>query len=567
MARIDRRVVALLLVTLSACQTRPRPLVAGTDACDYCRMSVSDVRFGGELQLRSGRIYTFDAIECLASFYLANERNDVRGVWVADYATSTLVPVDSAVFLRASGIQSPMGRSLVAFEQEASNNTLVAQYGGRAMRWPEVVELMRAERFVPRADSAQRHDDQAISLTHDAQTIVVDPRGAVPTIAGAIASARPGARIIVRPGVYREPTLRITVPLTLDGGGTAVLDGDGKRGLIEVAADDVTVRGFVLRNTGASHVEDRAALRVDGRRDCRIENNRVEDAFFAIYLSRVADCVVADNEVRGSESSQTASGNGIHVWQSERVHVVSNRVSGHRDGIYFEFVKESEVRGNVSERSDRYGLHFMFSDDCRYEDNVFRGNGAGVAVMYTKRVHMVRNRFERNWGSSAYGLLLKDINDSEILRNEFMGNSIGLHLEGSNRNRIEGNEFTENGWALRVLANAQENLITHNSFASNSFDVGTNSRQNFSTFRENYWDGYRGYDLDRDGLGDVPHAPVRLFALVVEQSPPALILLRSVVVDLLDLAERVLPVLTPPTLIDERPLMRRPTLRPRSGQG
>ena len=102
-----------------------------------------------------------------------------------------------------------------------------------------------------------------------------------------------------------------------------------------------------------------------------------------------------------------------------------------------------------------------------------------------------------------------------------------------------------------------------NTFSSNSFDVGTNSRQNFSTFSENYWDRYRGYDLNRDGVGDVPFAPVRLFALIVEQSPPALVLLRSAVVDMLDLAERVLPVLTPATLLDERPLMRAPAVTTR----
>ena len=64
-------------------------------------------------------------------------------------------------------------------------------------------------------------------------------------------------------------------------------------------------------------------------------------------------------------------------------------------------------------------------------------------------------------------------------------------------------------------------------------------------FTGNWWDHYRGYDLDRDGVGDVPYPPVRLFALVVEQSEPSLILLRSPFVDLLDAAERVMPVLTP----------------------
>jgi nitrous oxidase accessory protein len=312
-------------------------------------------------------------------------------------------------------------------------------------------------------------------------------------------------------------------------------------------------------------VEDRAALRVEASRGCRIEDNRVDDAFFAIYLSRVTDCTVSGNVVVGNERSQTLTGNGIHVWQSERVRLVDNRVRGHRDGVYFEFVKASEVRRNVSERSDRYGLHFMFSDDCRYEDNVFRDNGAGVAVMYTRRVHLRGNRFERNWGSAAYGLLLKEINDSEVIGNEFVANSVGLHLEGSSRNRIEGNGFEGNGWALRILASAQDNLLTGNAFIGNSFDVGTNSRQNFSTFRENFWDRYHGYDLDRDGIGDVPHAPVRLFALIVEQSPPALVLLRSVVVDLLDLAERVVPALTPETLVDARPLMHRPGRAPGTG--
>jgi nitrous oxidase accessory protein len=522
-------------------------------------MGVADVRFGGELQSRTGRLYTFDAIECLTSFYLdASAREDVRGVWVSDFENAKLIPVDSALFIRADSVKSPMGRALLAVTARGAERARLARYGGDVMRWPDVVAYVRSQQTVPAAAAPHVHAELGHDLPLAADTIVVGPGERVTTISAALAAAKSGARVLVRRGVYREPTLRISVPLTLEADSGVRLDGQGARGLIVVAADDVTVRGFTLRNTGSSHVEDRAAIRVENGRNCRIEQNRVEDALFAIYLSRVADCTVARNEIVGSDRSQTITGNGIHVWQSERVHLLDNHITGHRDGIYFEFVKDGEVRGNVSERSDRYGLHFMFSDDCRYEGNVFRTNGAGVAVMYTNRVHMVGNRFERNWGGSAYGLLLKDIGHSEIRDNYFLQNSVGLHLEGSSQNRIEGNEFRENGWALRVLANAQDNLVTRNAFTANSFDVGTNSRQNYSTFRENYWDRYRGYDLNRDGIGDVPHAPVRLFALVVEQSPSALVLQRSVIVDLLDLAERVLPVLTPATLVDERPLLRRP---------
>ena len=142
--------------------------------------------------------------------------------------------------------------------------------------------------------------------------------------------------------------------------------------------------------------------------------------------------------------------------------------------------------------------------------------------------------------------------------NTFAGNTTGLYLEGSSRLAITGNRFEANGWALRLLANAVDNRFEGNAFLANAFDVSTNSRSATSTFRGNYWDQYRGFDLDHDGVGDVPHRPVRLFSLVVEQSEPALILLRSLFVDLLDQAERALPILTPEALIDPAPLMARP---------
>jgi len=206
----------------------------------------------------------------------------------------------------------------------------------------------------------------------------------------------------------------------------------------------------------------------------------------------------------------------------------------------------------------RYGLHFMFSHECEYRDNRFERNGAGVAVMYTRHMTMEGNTFADNWGPASYGLLLKEIRDSRIVRNTFRRNSVGLYMEGSARNEVSGNTFEANGWAIRVLANAEGNTFAGNTFRQNSFDVTTNSSRNVSTFRGNYWDHYEGYDLDHDGYGDVPYHPVRLFSLLVAQNEPALILLRSVFVELLDAAERVMPVLTPRMLQDDRPLMEAP---------
>jgi nitrous oxidase accessory protein len=176
--------------------------------------------------------------------------------------------------------------------------------------------------------------------------------------------------------------------------------------------------------------------------------------------------------------------------------------------------------------------------------------------MYSRWVTVADNDFERNWGSASYGLLLKEISDGVIRDNRFVENTVALYLDDSNRNLITGNQFDNNGWAVRLLASASDNRFERNSFRANAFDVATNSRSTNSTFRENWWDRYRGYDLNHDGRGDVPFRPVRLFGLVVEQNNPSLLLLRSPLVDLLDTAERLLPMLTPETLVDSLPMMR-----------
>lgn len=561
-----------VLLTAGACGSRaePRPLVAGEDHCDFCRMTITDPHHGGTLRTATGRWLTFDAVECLVGYVAANPAESKQDVWVADFESGTMVEATRALFILGGTVHSPMGRQLTSFAPTTSAGALQARYGGELLTWEQVLarglavpERAPADARAPTVDTVAPDGTHGAHTAHTARAAVDSGATVVTAASGtplsdAIARAAPGARISVRAGVYREPTIRIDRPLTLIGEAGAILDGAGTHSIVLVAADDVTVRGFTLRNTGPGQSDDRAGIAAQDVAGCTIADNRFEATFFAIHLAQVRDCVVRGNVMRGPARIQTESGNGVHVWSSERVQVVGNDIRGHRDGIYFEFVTHSRVIGNQTEQSARYGMHFMFSDDCLYRDNIFRNNGNGVAVMYSHRVAMLGNRFEHNWGGAAYGLLLKDINDSRIERNLFRANSVGLYLEGANRNQVVGNTFRENGWALKSLANAEGNRYEGNVFESNTFDVGTNSRSNVSEFRGNYWDRYRGFDLDRDGVGDVPFSPVRLFALVVEQSPPTIILLHSLLVDLLDLAERVIPALTPETLQDDHPLMQRP---------
>ena len=156
------------------------------------------------------------------------------------------------------------------------------------------------------------------------------------------------------------------------------------------------------------------------------------------------------------------------------MHIINNDISGHRDGIYFEFVTNSTIQGNKSHDNARYGLHFMFSHDNRFLHNEFRQNGAGVAVMYSHGVTMLRNLFADNWGSAAYGILMKDITDSRVEGNIFQRNTSSIHMEGSNRINITGNLFNQNGWAMQIQASCTEDTIRGNNFINNTFDIATN---------------------------------------------------------------------------------------------
>ena len=378
----------------------------------------------------------------------------------------------------------------------------------------------------------------------------------ISSVQEALELATDGDTILVKAGTYQEGNLLVDKELTLIGESWPVLDGQAEYEIMTITASNVEVSGFEFHNSGMSHVEDLAALKTDDVEDCRIQNNRFVNNFFAIYLAKTRHCEVSNNQVISNAKSEIFSGNAIHIWDCYDMRIRDNFLSGHRDGIYLEFLRGGVIEGNISSDNLRYGLHFMFSDDNEFRDNTFARNGAGVAVMYSKKTTMVDNLFEDNWGSSAYGLLLKEINDSYVIHNTFDGNTVGIYVDGSNRTDIDQNDFVGNGYALRILSSSQAVRIMHNNFLGNTFDVTTNASRSYNAFLENHWSAYEGYDLNRDLVGDVPFRPMTLFTLTVENYPQSVILLRSPLQQFMDYAERILPMFTPKAIEDDRPVIR-----------
>jgi len=374
-------------------------------------------------------------------------------------------------------------------------------------------------------------------------------------IKNALDKIQNGDTVYVHEGIYKEGNLIINKEVKLIGINFPVLDGQKKYEVISLKAANTLICGFKIINSGFATLNDPCGIKVYDTRNITIRDNIFDDNFFAIYLQYCVNCIIKNNKINAYGKEEQQIGNGIHCWKSDSLQIIGNNITGHRDGIYFEFVTNSIIWRNVSAKNIRYGLHFMFSNSDSYIGNVFKNNGAGVSVMFTHKVKMINNTFSENWGDAAYGLFLKEISDSYILGNKFTKNTEGIHMEGTSRIKVEKNIFESNGWGMKIQASCMDNEIVSNNFVGNTFDISTNGSLVLNTFNGNYWDKYEGYDLDKNKIGDVPYHPLSLFSVIVENNPPAMLLFRSFMVTLLDKSEKIMPSLTPDNFVDNTPLM------------
>ena len=376
------------------------------------------------------------------------------------------------------------------------------------------------------------------------------------SIKEAVKLATDGDTVVVEEGIYNETLIEVTKSIHIIGVAFPTIDANNKsESIFVVNATDFSIQGFQFVNIATSYTKEVAAIFVSFGKNFLLKDNKFVNTFYAFILQNAKYGVVKNNQISGSFKDESSAGNGIHVWKSTNLRIENNSIVGMRDGIYFEFVGNSFISDNHSEGNLRYGLHFMFSNNNEYHHNEFKNNGAGVAVMFSKFINMHHNTFHYNWGSASYGLLLKEINDAEIKNNIFEQNTIGINIDGCNRIDYEENHFIRNGWAIKFTGGCYTNSFKYNNFQHNSFDLSYNTRLNDNKFEANYWSEYTGYDLDKDGIGDVPFRPVKLFSYIVNETPETLILLRSLFIDIINFSEKVSPVFTPDDLMDEMPLM------------
>jgi len=394
------------------------------------------------------------------------------------------------------------------------------------------------------------------SLT--AATLVVGHGGDYSSVRDAIAGATAGDTIRVESGTY-PGSLVLDKPLTLMGVGKPVIHGDERGSVITVLADGCTIRGFILERSGGMLVKEDSGILLHSSGNF-VEENELRDVLFGIYFFASSRNIVTGNVIHGRAWLGVGErGSCIHIYNSSENTITGNTISETRDGMYLQYASHSTIRGNrVSDV--RYGLHYMYSDDNTFEDNSFSRNIAGAAIMYSQRITFRHNRFVHNRGVSSFGILFQEAENCVAEDNVFVDNAVGIFMEALRGTVFRRNLIAANDTALRIFSSATGNTFEANNFIDNLSPVeviGRSTDTHWSGAQSgNYWSEYDGYDLNADGVGDVPFKIQNIFQHLEGDYPRIRIYLYSPASQALAAADKAFPVFEGSREFDRRPLMK-----------
>ncbi len=373
------------------------------------------------------------------------------------------------------------------------------------------------------------------------------------SIQAAIRSARSGDVIRIPAGHYREH-LVLDKPVTLLGSDMPVIDGGATGDVVTILAPDCRIVGLHVTGSGIAALSDTAAVKIAAK-GAVVEDCRIDQSLYGIFVDSTQGARLLNNTIEGMpELGLTVRGDGIRLHAASHNQVVGNRIRNTRDGIYINASPFNSIRDNEIRRV-RYGLHYMYSDDNSFSGNRFTETEAGSALMFSRRITLRDNTFAGNRGYRAYGLLVKDCEDSVVEANALLGNRVGLFMDGAYGIRVARNRVIGNDLGFEIRGSSEGNTFDGNTVAGNTETVASPTGIGENTWQGNYWSDYRGYDLDGDGTGDVAHEAGSVFSYLIENFPPARLFLLSPAIQALEFAERNFPLVDAPGIRDASPSM------------
>jgi len=390
------------------------------------------------------------------------------------------------------------------------------------------------------------------------QRLVVSPQGPYTTIQAALDAAHDGDTIQVLPGRYAGPIV-VTKSVILEGVEHPIIDNGGEGTVVTLTAPGSVLRGFELRGSGSEYDRDHAGITITAPHVV-VENNRLREVLFGIFVAKASDVIVRNNDITSKDELEISlKGDAIRVWYSPRVIVQDNHVHNSRDIVVW-YSSDAIIRNNLVEHG-RYGAHLMYCDNVIIEGNRLRDNSVGIYTMYSNNVYIRANDIRGQRGPSGYALGFKDADNVEVMNNTLIDNRGGVFMDGAPFSpqgyaRFHDNIFAFNDVAIIMMPAVRGATIENNSFWENGEQVsiaggGTLGK---SVWRGNYWSDYAGFDMDGDGIGNVPYRAERYFEGMLDREPYLRMLIYSPAAQAIEFAATAFPIVRPvPKFTDEAP--------------
>ena len=312
-----------------------------------------------------------------------------------------------------------------------------------------------------------------------------------------------GSTLLLEPGEYQGPIL-IERGLTVWGPRQAVIVTSGEGTTVRLHGNDSAAIGFSIQGSGTRYDLLDAALELQGER-LKAIGLHITEAVYGIIANRSRNIVLSQNYVVGTgQEALGLRGDGIRIWETYDSEITNNRLSLARDMVIW-YSNNNQIHDNEV-RDCRYGTHLMYSHDNQVNRNKYVNNTVGLFSMYSRRLHLEGNLFAASSGSAGIGLGMKESSNLMLVDNMFIGNERGLYFDNSPFEKdttieVVGNQFYFSSVALDFHEPPEDVILKDNLFRSNWSLISVSGRGDALAVQTsgNDFDGYRGYDLDRDG--------------------------------------------------------------------
>lgn len=131
-----RKVLLVIFTIVAACSVAPKPIAYGETGCHFCKMTVVDKQHAAQLVTQKGKVFNFDATECMLNHFKEIDSETVGLALSNDYNNpGELIDATQATFLISEGIPSPMGEYLTAFANKEAAVKAHKEHGGEILNW------------------------------------------------------------------------------------------------------------------------------------------------------------------------------------------------------------------------------------------------------------------------------------------------------------------------------------------------------------------------------------------------------------------------------------------------